>query len=145
MATVSLSERQQELLKAVCEVMKTDIDWAKVAELANMKTPKYARDQWALLRTKIVANKKGEKAGDDNSEEADGEDGAANGSAKKKTPGSKRKKASEDGEESPAKKKKKNTSRKGKKTPEVEAGAEAGGERGDEDIKPEPEADDLLD
>ncbi|KAK4543572.1 hypothetical protein LTR36_005467 [Oleoguttula mirabilis] len=90
MATVSLSERQQELLKAVCEVMKTDIDWTKVAELANMKTPKYARDQWALLRTKIVAVKKG---GDDNSQEADGEgDTASKGSGKKNPAGGKRKK-----------------------------------------------------
>ena len=33
----------------------TQIDWDKVKEGAGMKTSKYARDRWAILRAKITA------------------------------------------------------------------------------------------
>lgn len=28
-------------------------DWEKVAQLAKFKTPKYARDQWAIVKNKL--------------------------------------------------------------------------------------------
>lgn len=51
-----LSKRQTQLLAAVCEVMKTDIDWRAVAERANFKTSKYARDSWTIVRKKLIGD-----------------------------------------------------------------------------------------
>jgi hypothetical protein len=32
-------------------------DWEKVASVANVKTPKYARDQFAIIRNKLCGGK----------------------------------------------------------------------------------------
>ncbi|KAF2764994.1 hypothetical protein EJ03DRAFT_355299 [Teratosphaeria nubilosa] len=53
-----LSEKQMQLLAAVCEVMKADIDWNRVAEIADMTTAKYARDSWTIVRNKLMGGKK---------------------------------------------------------------------------------------
>lgn len=57
MAATSLSARQLELLKAVIEVTKSDVDWAAVAEKAEYKTSKYARDTWTNVKAKLVSGK----------------------------------------------------------------------------------------
>ncbi|KAK3715014.1 hypothetical protein LTR37_007504 [Vermiconidia calcicola] len=99
MTSINITDKQTELLKAVVEVMKADIDWDKVAELANMKTGKYARDQWAVLRKKMIgstATKAGDKA-DDSDVTAAPKPTA--------TPGKRKAAAETDGGETPTKKK----------------------------------------
>lgn len=32
-------------------------DWEKVASVAGVKTPKYARDQWTIVKTKLCGGK----------------------------------------------------------------------------------------
>lgn len=75
---INLSDRQIALLKSTIEVMKTEVrplpqivlpyndfqltrpmqtDWEKVASVANVKTSKYARDQWAIVKTKFCGGK----------------------------------------------------------------------------------------
>ncbi|KAH9807845.1 hypothetical protein Tdes44962_MAKER06361 [Teratosphaeria destructans] len=53
-----LSEKQLQLLAAVCEVMKADIDWSRVAKIADMTTAKYARDTWTVVRNKLMGVRK---------------------------------------------------------------------------------------
>ncbi|TKA25188.1 hypothetical protein B0A50_05886 [Salinomyces thailandicus] len=53
MTSANLTSRQIQLLSAVCEVMKANIEWTKVAKIANMKTAKYARDSWTTVREKL--------------------------------------------------------------------------------------------
>lgn len=33
---------------------QSQTDWDKVARVANFKTPKYARDQWTVIRYKLT-------------------------------------------------------------------------------------------
>lgn len=71
MAPINLTENDTKLLKAVIKVMQANvrllptphsqaladrmqIDWEKVRETADMKTTKYARDRWAILRAKLI-------------------------------------------------------------------------------------------
>ncbi|KAK5165488.1 uncharacterized protein LTR77_009017 [Saxophila tyrrhenica] len=54
MASVNLTENNLKLLKAVVTVMKGTIDWEEVKDIAGMSTSKYARDQWAIVRTKLL-------------------------------------------------------------------------------------------
>lgn len=37
-------------------------DWEKVASAANFKTPKYARDQWTIVKTKLCGGKSSDDA-----------------------------------------------------------------------------------
>jgi hypothetical protein len=74
--SINLSERHIALLKATLEVMKAEVcpktcnlilsiqvadpaqtDWEKVASAANFTTSKYARDSWAILKTKLCGGK----------------------------------------------------------------------------------------
>ncbi|KAF2164868.1 hypothetical protein M409DRAFT_24773 [Zasmidium cellare ATCC 36951] len=119
--TLNLTAREQELLCAVIDVMKADIDWKAVAPKANYNTAKQARDKWPSVRNKITAVVKA----------TDGEDGAgtpATGGKKKATP--KKRKTSED--ETPSK------SKKAKKDSPL---AEEDDEEGTGLIKPEDESD----
>ena len=74
---ISLSDTHLTLLQTVIGALKADVgvafaftwynpcyfpvanddflqtDWEKVAQLAEFKTPKYARDQWAIVRNKL--------------------------------------------------------------------------------------------
>ena len=62
--------------------MSVQIDWNKVAELANMKTGKYARDSWAILRAKIVGS--GKAGGGGGGEDVDDDAGKGKKSTPKK-------------------------------------------------------------
>jgi hypothetical protein len=42
-------------------------DWDAVARAANVKTSKYARDQWAIVRNKLCGGGKNKTKGDDDS------------------------------------------------------------------------------
>lgn len=72
MSTLNLTPREEELLCAVVEVMKTEVRphvltnehafltssqivWADVAPKANFTNAKQARDKWAAVRAKIIA------------------------------------------------------------------------------------------
>ncbi|EMC91812.1 hypothetical protein BAUCODRAFT_38950 [Baudoinia panamericana UAMH 10762] len=55
MATINLGSRHQELLRAVIKHSSAQVNWDTVASEANCKTPKYARDQFAIIRTKLSA------------------------------------------------------------------------------------------
>ncbi|KAK4494117.1 hypothetical protein PRZ48_014415 [Zasmidium cellare] len=59
---LNLTAREQELLCAVIDVMKADIDWKAVAPKANFNTPKQARDKWIGVRAKITAGLTGGKS-----------------------------------------------------------------------------------
>ncbi|KAM0717197.1 hypothetical protein Q7P37_007049 [Cladosporium fusiforme] len=54
-SAIDLQERQIGLLKAVVEIMKSSVNWEEVARTAEFKTPKYARDTWAIVRNKLAA------------------------------------------------------------------------------------------
>jgi hypothetical protein len=45
----------------------TQTDWEAVARAANVKTSKYARDQWAIVKNKLCGGGKSKTKGDDDS------------------------------------------------------------------------------
>ena len=50
---IDLSDVHLILLQTVIGVLKTNVDWEKVASVANFKTPKYARDSWNIVKNKL--------------------------------------------------------------------------------------------
>ncbi|KAL1588107.1 hypothetical protein WHR41_03317 [Cladosporium halotolerans] len=117
---IDLSERQVALLKSTVEVMKATTNWEEVARVANFKTSKYARDQWTIVRNKLIAT----------GNNATGESPSPIKSPAKGTPGKRKRSAASDNEAdavSPAetpvkkpKKDKKSSKAKVKQEPEVE-------------------------
>ena len=60
MAPIALGPKHQDLLKAYVEVSKTSgADWTAIATKADFPTSKYARDQWALVKSKLLATDNG--------------------------------------------------------------------------------------
>jgi hypothetical protein len=60
MAPIALGPKHQDLLKAYIEVSKTSgADWTAIATKADYPTSKYARDQWALVKSKLLATDNG--------------------------------------------------------------------------------------
>jgi len=60
MAPIALGTKHQDLLKAYIEVSKTSgADWTAIATKADYPTSKYARDQWALVKSKLLATDNG--------------------------------------------------------------------------------------
>ena len=57
MALIALGTKHQDLLKAYVKVSKktSGADWTTIATKANYPTSKYARDQWALVKNKLLA------------------------------------------------------------------------------------------
>ncbi|KAF2217116.1 hypothetical protein CERZMDRAFT_93174 [Cercospora zeae-maydis SCOH1-5] len=110
MSAINITTREQELLCAVIEVMKADVNWPDVARIANFNTPKQARDKWAVVRKKLVdgGSGKADGSGDENA--------AATSSTKpKKTPASRKRKAVDEGDAedaTPSKSNKKATAKK---------------------------------
>ncbi|KAM0692340.1 hypothetical protein Q7P36_008541 [Cladosporium allicinum] len=102
---IDLSDVHLILLQTVIGVLKTNVDWEKVASVANFKTPKYARDSW-----NIVKNKLGSASA------------AATPTSSKATPSRKRKKLEADdeaGEEEPTLTARDDTPSKKAKTPKA--------------------------
>jgi hypothetical protein len=60
MAPIALGTKHQDLLKAYIQVSKTSgADWTTIATKADYPTSKYARDQWALVKSKLLATDNG--------------------------------------------------------------------------------------
>ena len=57
MAPIALGSKHQDLLKAYFEVSKTSStpDWASIAAKADCPTPKYARDSFTIVKSKLLA------------------------------------------------------------------------------------------
>lgn len=56
MAPIALGSKHQDLLKAYFEVSKTSTpDWASIAAKADFPTPKYARDSFTIVKSKLLA------------------------------------------------------------------------------------------
>jgi predicted tellurium resistance membrane protein TerC len=61
MAPIALGSKHQDLLKAYFEVSKSEKpDWNSIALKADFATPKYARDQFAIVKKKLLAAPNGE-------------------------------------------------------------------------------------
>jgi hypothetical protein len=61
MGPLTLSPKHQSLLKAYFSISKTsNPDWTIIATKADYATPKYARDQFALVKSKLLATGNGE-------------------------------------------------------------------------------------
>jgi hypothetical protein len=61
MLPLTLSPKQQSLLKAYFSISKTsNPDWTAIATKADFATPKYARDQFALVKSKLLATGNGD-------------------------------------------------------------------------------------
>jgi hypothetical protein len=61
MAPIALGSKHQDLLKAYLEVSKSEKpDWNSIALKADFATPKYARDQFAIVKKKLLAAPNGE-------------------------------------------------------------------------------------
>jgi hypothetical protein len=60
MPPIALGTKHQDLLKAYIQVSKTSgADWTTIATKADYPTCKYARDQWALVKSKLLATDSG--------------------------------------------------------------------------------------
>ena len=60
MPPIALGTKHQDLLKAHIQVSKTSgADWTTIATKADYPTSKYARDQWALVKSKLLATDNG--------------------------------------------------------------------------------------
>lgn len=60
MPPIALGTKHQDLLKAYIQVSKTTgADWTTIATKAGYPTSKYARDQWALVKSKLLATENG--------------------------------------------------------------------------------------
>lgn len=60
MAPIALGPKHQDLLQAYIQVSKTSgADWTTIATKADYPTSKYARDQWALVKSKLLATDNG--------------------------------------------------------------------------------------
>lgn len=60
MPPIALGTKHQDLLKAYIQVSKTSgADWTTIATKADYPTSKYARDQWALVKSKLLATDNG--------------------------------------------------------------------------------------
>lgn len=56
MPPIALGTKHQDLLKAYFEVSKTSsADWISIASNADYPTAKYARDQFTIVRSKLLA------------------------------------------------------------------------------------------
>jgi hypothetical protein len=61
MAPLTLSPKHQDLLKVYFSISKTgNPDWTVIATKADFATPKYARDQFALVKSKLLATGNGD-------------------------------------------------------------------------------------
>ena len=61
MAPIALGSKHQDLPKAYLEVSKSEKpDWISIAHKAGFKTDKYARDQFAIVKKKLLAAPNGE-------------------------------------------------------------------------------------
>jgi hypothetical protein len=61
MPPLTLSPKHQSLLKAYFTVSKTsNPDWTVISTKADFATPKYARDQFALVKSKLLATANGD-------------------------------------------------------------------------------------
>lgn len=61
MPPIALTSKHQDLLKAYFEVSKTSTpDWASIATKADFQTPKYARDSFAIIKSKLLATANGD-------------------------------------------------------------------------------------
>ena len=61
MAPIARGSKHQDLLKAYLEVSKSEKpDWNSIALQADFATPKYARDQFAIVKKKLLAAPNGE-------------------------------------------------------------------------------------
>ncbi|GAB7326032.1 hypothetical protein MBLNU13_g10068t1 [Cladosporium sp. NU13] len=144
-AVINLADRQIALLKATIEVMKTETDWEKVASVANVKTSKYARDQFAIIRNKLCG---GGKVKSDTASPSRTPTKPKATKSTKATPSRKRK-TSEDGASQPSAsadevstpKAKKNKKTRKVKVEETEAEEDEGGEEPVAPVAQEQQAD----
>jgi hypothetical protein len=61
MTPIALGSKHQDLLKAYLEVSKSEKpDWASIALKADFATAKYARDQFTIVKNKLLAAPNGE-------------------------------------------------------------------------------------
>ena len=61
MAPIALGSKHQDLLKAYLEVSKSEKpDWASIALKADFPSAKYARDQFNIVKKKLLAAPNGE-------------------------------------------------------------------------------------
>lgn len=61
MPPINLGSKHQDLLKAYLEVSKGDKpDWTGIATKANYPSAKYARDQFTILKGKLLATRNGD-------------------------------------------------------------------------------------
>lgn len=61
MAPTNLSSKHQDLLKAYFEVSKTsNPDWTSIAINADFPSAKYARDQFTIVKNKLLATANGD-------------------------------------------------------------------------------------
>ncbi|CAK1358327.1 hypothetical protein CB0940_07049 [Cercospora beticola] len=141
MSAINITAREQELLCAVLEVMKADINWPEVARIGNYNTPKQARDRWPIVRKKLIEGSgKATGSGDDSA--------AATPTTKpKKTPASRKRKAADEDDAEDATPSKRSKTPKGKKadTPVAEDDDEKDTVNGNVKAEPtEGEDDDYL-
>lgn len=61
MAPIALGSKHQDLLKAYIEVSKSSKpDWSSIATKADFPTAKYARDQFTIVKNKLLATSNGD-------------------------------------------------------------------------------------
>lgn len=61
MAPIALGSKHQDLPKAYLEVSKSEKpDWNSIALKANLKTSKYARDKFNIIKKRLIAAPNGE-------------------------------------------------------------------------------------